>query len=93
MAEDIIFSQIPAKELFTLIKQAIIEVMDSRPISNSPTKANEKPITQKELCAYLNITEPTVLRWRTKGKIPFFLVGTAVRFNLSEVLESLAKNN
>lgn len=50
-----------------------------------------KPINTKELCAFLGITEPTVIRWRKKKKIPFFQIGSAVRFNLSEVLKSLGK--
>ena len=52
---------------------------------------NEKPITQTELCEFLSITPQTVIRWKKKGKIPFFRIGTAIRFNLDEVLKSLGK--
>ena len=50
-----------------------------------------KPINTKELCAFLGITVPTVIRWRKKKKIPFFQIGSAVRFNLKDVLKSLGK--
>jgi len=52
---------------------------------------NDPPITTKKLCKHLGVTEPTILRWRKKGKIPFFLIGTAVRFNLQEVITALKK--
>jgi excisionase family DNA binding protein len=51
----------------------------------------EKPITTKELCAFLAITEPTVIRWKKKGKIPYFRIGSAIRFNLKDVLKALEK--
>lgn len=46
-------------------------------------------IDTKELCIRLNITEPTVIRWRKKGKIPFLQIGSAVRFNYSNVISAL----
>lgn len=51
----------------------------------------EKPVTTQELCNYFRVSEPTILRWRKKGRIPCIMIGTAVRFNLSDVLKSLAK--
>ena len=46
-------------------------------------------IDTKELCIRLNITEPTVIRWRKKGKIPFLQIGSAIRFNYYNVLGAL----
>jgi excisionase family DNA binding protein len=46
-------------------------------------------IDRKELCKRLAITEPTVLRWQRKGKIPAMHIGSAVRYNWSAVVESL----
>ena len=50
---------------------------------------NEQPVTTKQLCEFLGITEPTVIRWRKKGKIPFMQIGSAIRFNLSAVVSAL----
>jgi len=46
-------------------------------------------IDTRELCNRLRITEPTVIRWRKKGKIPFMQIGSSVRFNYHKVLEAL----
>jgi excisionase family DNA binding protein len=48
-------------------------------------------VTTKQLCKYLDITQPTVIRYRKKGRIPFFYIGSAVRFNLHDVIKSLEK--
>ena len=42
-----------------------------------------------ELCKRLGITEPTVIRWEKKGKIPSFHIGSSVRYNWHEVINSL----
>ena len=66
--------------------------LQNNAMPGSPTAIlKEKPITTQQLCEYLGITEPTVLRWRKKKKIPFFTIGSAVRFNLSDVIQSLEK--
>ena len=86
---DIIFSQIPIDELVLKIKEAILQ--EFQPSVENSSKKIEKPVTTKQLCSFLGVTEPTVLRWRQKGRIPFFMIGSAVRFNLSEVIEALKK--
>lgn len=53
---------------------------------------NEPPITTKELCKFLNITEPTAIRLRQRGTIPFFQIGSAIRYDKKEVIESLRRN-
>lgn len=74
-----------------IIEDAVVKAL-SRIESSKEREVNmERPITTKELCEYLGVTEPTVLRWRNKGKIPFFTIGSAVRFNLAEVLKALGE--
>ncbi|WP_158991676.1 helix-turn-helix domain-containing protein [Mucilaginibacter sp. L196] len=50
---------------------------------------NEQPITVKELCQFLGITEPTIIRWRKKGKIPFMQIGSRILFQKSKVIAAL----
>jgi excisionase family DNA binding protein len=52
----------------------------------------EKPITTKELCSFLNVSEPTIIRWKKKGKIPFLQIGGSVRFCKASVIKALEKN-
>lgn len=46
-------------------------------------------IGRKELCNRLDITEPTVIRWENKGKIPCFRIGSNVRYNWQTVINAL----
>lgn len=52
-------------------------------------KQASKPINQRELCTFLGLTEPTVIRWRKKGKIPFMQIGSAIRYDVNTVIEAL----
>ena len=87
----IILSLIELSELLGQMRVIIKEEVAAGLSNSSDTGKREKPITTKELCDYLSITEPTVIRWKAKGKIPYFNIGTAVRFNLQDVLKSLGK--
>lgn len=57
--------------------------------SLSPTA--EKPVNTKELCEFLNLTEQSIIRFRKRNIIPFFTVGSAIRYNLPEVVAALEK--
>jgi len=46
-------------------------------------------INRDELCKRLTLTEPTVIRWEKKGKIPCFRIGSNVRYNWPKVIEAL----
>jgi excisionase family DNA binding protein len=48
-------------------------------------------IDRAELCKRLDITEPTVIRWEKKGKIPCFRIGSACRYNWTTVVKALEK--
>jgi excisionase family DNA binding protein len=52
--------------------------------------APEKPVTTKELCKFLSITEPTCIRWRQRGKIPFMQIGGSIRYDKAAVLAAIA---
>jgi excisionase family DNA binding protein len=87
----LILSQIPLEELLAQVRQVVKEEIAAGPPSPITTQTKNRPVTTKELCTYLGVTEPTVLRWRKKKVIPFFCIGSAIRFNLQEVIKSLGK--
>jgi excisionase family DNA binding protein len=64
-------------------------------LANKPgalhSTSEDRTVTTEELCKYLRITEQTAITWRKKGKIPFMKIGTAVRYNLPEVLNALSQ--
>lgn len=49
----------------------------------------EKPVSTKEICEFLSITEPTLIRWRNRGKIPFLKIGTNIRYDKAAVLKAI----
>jgi hypothetical protein len=49
-------------------------------------------INSATLMERLDISEPTLIRWRQKGKIPFMQIGTAVRYDWHKVLTALEVN-
>lgn len=79
------------REFINLIKIAVKEVLDEMQPTIKESATLTKPVTTKELCDFLRITEPTVMRWKKKGKIPYMNIGTAVRFDLYKVLAALEK--
>lgn len=50
-------------------------------------------INRAELCKRLDITEPTVIRWEKKKKIPSFRLGSCVRYNWPNVIKALEGKN
>jgi excisionase family DNA binding protein len=69
------------------IESLLISLKHGLPIS-SPIE-NEQPVTVKEICSFLGVTEPTIIRWRKKGKVPFLQVGSRILFQKSAVLKAL----
>lgn len=49
-------------------------------------------IEGKTLIERLIISEPTLIRWRQKGKIPYLTIGSAIRYDWFKVLEAIEKN-
>ncbi len=82
----------PFEELNSRLER-IENILTSPGASVTVPQAIEKPINTKELCEFLNITEPTIIRWKKKGKIPFLQVGNSIRFDKGAVIKALEKNS
>lgn len=42
-----------------------------------------------QLMKKMNVTRPTIQRWRDQGRIPFIQVGQVIRYDLDKVIEAL----
>jgi excisionase family DNA binding protein len=71
------------------LRQLIREELNSLVSKKETEKSVLPPISTKQLCDFLGVTEPTIIRWRKKGKIPFMQIGSAVRFSLPAVISAL----
>ena len=75
---------------------AITERLDDldKKISRLPQIQSAPPaeiIDTTELCKRLALSEPTVIKWRRKKKIPSFKIGSCIRYNWPEVIQFLNK--
>ncbi len=77
---------LPIEELQVLITDCIARCLKD---NAGPSNNDEPPITTKELCTFLGITEPTVIRWRKKGKIPYLQVGSRILYQKCAVINAL----
>lgn len=50
-----------------------------------------KPVNTKQLCEFLNLTEQSIIRFRKNNIIPFYTIGSAVRYDLQKVIAALEK--
>jgi predicted DNA-binding transcriptional regulator AlpA len=73
-------------QLSELVNEAVYKALSG--MQRTPEKRPEI-IDRDELCRRLNITEPTVIRWEKKGKIPRMEIGSAVRYDWNKVLAAL----
>jgi hypothetical protein len=72
--------------------QMIIDTAIEKAIDKFHFKSEKVPvevINSATLMERLNISEPTLIRWRQKGKIPFMQIGTAIRYDWYKVLSAI----
>jgi len=48
---------------------------------------NEKVLTEKQACEFLQITKPTMIKMRKEKKINYFKVGNELRYKMSDLLK------
>ena len=75
-------------QLETLIIDAVNVCLDFRPQRNEQQAAKEI-IDRDELCKRLALSEPTIIRYEKKGKIPRLSIGNSIRYNWPAVVEAL----
>jgi excisionase family DNA binding protein len=56
------------------------------------TENNHDPLlTEKETCAYLQVSKRNLYCWRMAGLVPYFKIGRAVRFRRSDLDAALER--
>ena len=73
------------------LRQLIRDELTNLPTNKETSKITQQPLTTKQLCEFLGITEPTVIRWRKKGKIPFMQIGSALRYDKEAVIKAISE--
>lgn len=55
----------------------------------SPTRRDERLLTDEEACEYLRIRNRQLYAWRMQGFIPFIRIGRAIRYRKSDLEAAL----
>jgi hypothetical protein len=87
--ENIFFTSLTTPEVRQLFRQELESYFNAVHNTKNDLGHNEQPVSTKELIAFLDITEPTLIRWRKKGIIPFLQIGSRILYQKSEVLAAL----
>jgi len=61
------------------------------PTDSPRTEDHAALLTEKQTCAYLNVSKRNLYCWRMAGFIPYFKIGRAVRFRRSELDAALER--
>lgn len=89
MQNSIIISLQP-DELKEIIKDSLLEVLESSNLSTQPEK-EDTLINFKEACKLLGISSVTLHKWKKQRIIPFYRMNKKIYFKKDELFESLKK--
>ena len=81
-----IILQFPLPDFISLIKSTVREVMSEKHVET------EHMLTSEQVMKLLNISRPTLLKWRSEGKVPFIKHGNKIIYNNAEIMKALKKN-
>lgn len=91
MKNTILFS-LTLDEFKDILKESISEMTLSRQ-SPKDNRQEEAFLTQRQAAKYLQITEPTIIKWKKESRIPYYQNGRRILYKKSELLDALRKNN
>ena len=77
------------ENLYTLLKQAIHEVLEEK----EQNKSYKDLLNFKETCDYLGIHPSTLNKWKAENKIPYKRLGKRIFFDRLEILNTLKESD
>jgi predicted DNA-binding transcriptional regulator AlpA len=78
---------------FESILSELAEIKEALQIKSKVVEKPVEVIDREELQRRLGLSEPTVIRYEKKGKIPAIRIGPNVRYNWAAVVAALEKNS
>lgn len=89
--KDIVLSPIPLPEL--LKEFASLVNTNEAPVTSDydHPNVNDECVDIAALAKFLNVTQQTIIKFKSKGVIPYLQIGRSVRFNKREVVDALRK--
>ena len=88
MKQDVLLTSISLDELKNALRECIkSELNQSMP--PKPPKPEDDLITENQARDFLHVSKVTLKKWRDENKIPFYRIGSRIRYKKSEILTSL----
>ena len=75
-------------ERFDRLETLLMQLIETKPDTGPNSDA---PISQKEICEYLGITQPTLIKMRKRKEIPFKRAGARYLYNKADVSAAIEK--
>jgi len=75
------------EEMQIAFDRAVVKAMQN--YQHTEIRIEPLIVAGNEVCRKFDITMPTLIRWRQKGRIPFMQIGSAIRYDLNKVIEAL----
>lgn len=69
-----------------LTREDVIEIIKQE-TAHLKKNVDEKILTEKQACAFLQVTKPTLLKMRKKGRVKYFKAGNEIRYKKSNLLK------
>lgn len=84
-----VFIPLPLEEFNTKMAAMVQEAVKNGMRNQSQFQL----LTVEELMEILKVTKMSIHNWRKEGWLPYYKLGSNVRFNLEEVMEAIEKRN
>jgi excisionase family DNA binding protein len=90
--ENVFLTSLTTPEVRQLFREELETYFGNHDPNNSISAKDEQPVTQQEICRFLNISLPTLIRWKKKRVIPYLEVGSRQLFLKSKVILAIENN-
>lgn len=84
--QDLILSPISIRDFKEVLSGCIREELSN--FTNKPIPPLEDFITENEAVKLLQVSKVTLSKWRKDKKIPFYRLGTRIRYKRQELIDS-----
>jgi len=67
-----------------LTREDVVEIVKQE-TAHLKENIDEKILTEKQACKFLQVTKPTLLKMRKEGRVKYFKVGNEMRYKQSDL--------
>ncbi len=83
--DKVVFVPLPLPQFFSQLEETVIKCLASK------QAVEDQQLNTEQICALLNVSDVTLMKWRKAGKIPFIQIDRKILYNKADVLKALSK--